>query len=224
MVNTGFQSVVDTFDVFLAAVRDTLVMTLVSLVVAGVIGLALGLALYATRPGNLLGSRAAYTVLNLVVNIVRPIPFVIFLAAIAPLSRVAVQTTIGVPAVTFAISLAASFAVSRIVEQNLLAVDPGVVEAARAAGAHPLAILFTVLIPEGLGPLILGYTFIFVGIVDMTAQGALIGGGGIGEYAITFGSQRYNWWIVYVSVAAIVVIVQLGQFLGNRLARATLRR
>jgi len=223
-VNTGFQSVVDTFDVFLAAVRDTLVMTLVSLVVAGVIGLALGLALYATRPGNLLGSRAAYTVLNLVVNIVRPIPFVIFLAAIAPLSRVAVQTTIGVPAVTFAISLAASFAVSRIVEQNLLAVDPGVVEAARAAGAHQLAILFTVLIPEGLGPLILGYTFIFVGIVDMTAQGALIGGGGIGEYAITFGSQRYNWWIVYVSVAAIVVIVQLGQFLGNRLARATLRR
>ena len=223
-MNTGFQSVVDTFDVFLAAVRDTLVMTLVSLVVAGVIGLALGLALYATRPGNLLGSRAAYTVLNLVVNIVRPIPFVIFLAAIAPLSRVAVQTTIGVPAVTFAISLAASFAVSRIVEQNLLAVDPGVVEAARAAGAHQLAILFTVLIPEGLGPLILGYTFIFVGIVDMTAQGALIGGGGIGEYAITFGSQRYNWWIVYVSVAAIVVIVQLGQFLGNRLARATLRR
>nr|WP_144763844.1 ABC transporter permease subunit [Curtobacterium sp. 9128] len=199
-------------------------MTVISLVVAGLIGLALGLALYATRPGNLLGNRAVHTVLNVVVNIVRPIPFVIFLAAIAPLSRVAVQTTIGVPAVTFAISLAASFAVARIVEQNLLAIDPGVVEAARASGAHPVSILLTVLIPEGLGPLILGYTFIFVGIVDMTAQGALIGGGGLGEYAITWGSQRYNWWIVYVAVAAIVVIVQLGQFVGNRLARATLRR
>ncbi|OIH94541.1 methionine ABC transporter permease [Curtobacterium sp. MCBA15_001] len=223
-MNTGFQSVIDTFDVFLGAVRDTIVMTLISLVVAGIIGLALGLALYATRPGNLLGNRAFSTVLNVVVNIVRPIPFVIFLAAIAPLSRVAVQTTIGVPAVTFAISLAASFAVARIVEQNLLAVDPGVVEAARASGAHPVSILLTVLIPEGLGPLVLGYTFVFVGIVDMTAQGALIGGGGLGEYAITYGSQRYNWWIVYVAVAAIVVIVQLGQFLGNRLARATLRR
>lgn len=224
MNGNGFQSVIDTSDVFFAAIRDTLVMTLVSLVFAGVIGLALGLVLYATRPGNLLGNRAVYTVVNVLVNIVRPIPFVIFLAAIAPLSRVAVQTTIGVPAVTFAISLAASFAVSRIVEQNLLAVDPGVVEAARASGAHPVSILLTVLIPEGVGPLILGYTFIFVGIVDMTAQGALIGGGGLGEYAIVYGSQRYDWWIVYVSVAAIVVIVQLGQFVGNRLARATLRR
>ncbi|MBT2503467.1 ABC transporter permease subunit [Curtobacterium sp. ISL-83] len=215
---------IDTFDVFVSSIRDTIVMSLVSLVIAGVIGLALGLALYATRPGNLLGSRTGYTILNVVVNLVRPIPFVIFLAAIAPLSRVVVQTTIGVPAVTFAISLAASFAVARIVEQNLLSVDPGVVEAARASGAHPMGILLTVLIPEGLGPLILGYTFIYVGIVDMTAQGALIGGGGLGEYAITYGSQRYDWWIVYVSVAVIVVIVQLGQFIGNRLARATLRR
>ena len=220
----GFQSVIDTSDVFLAAIRDTLVMTVVSLVFAGVIGLVLGLVLYATRPGNLLGNRAVHTTVNLLVNIVRPIPFVIFLAAIAPLSRVVVQTTIGVPAVTFAISLAAAFAVSRIVEQNLLSVDPGVVEAARASGAHPVSILLTVLIPEGIGPLILGYTFIFVGIVDMTAQGALSGGGGLGEDAIVYGSQRYVWWIVYVSVAAIVVIVQLGQFVGNRLARATLRR
>ncbi|KQO62405.1 methionine ABC transporter permease [Curtobacterium sp. Leaf261] len=223
-MSNGIQGFLSTTDVFVQSILDTLVMSLVSLVVAGVLGLALGLALYAFRPGNLLGNRTAFTVINLVVNIVRPIPFVIFLAAIAPLSRVVVQTTIGVPAVTFAISIAAAFAVARIVEQSLVGLDPGVVEAARAAGAHPLSIVLTVLIPEGLGPLVLGYTFIFVGIVDMTAQGALIGGGGLGEYAITYGSQRYNWWIVYISVATIVVIVQLGQFVGNRLARATLRR
>jgi D-methionine transport system permease protein len=223
-MNNTFQSVVDTFDVFLSSVRDTIVMTLVALVVAGLLGLVLGLLLYATRPGNLLSNRLAYTVINVVVNIVRPIPFVILMTAIGPLQLLAVGTTIGVPAVTFAISFAASFAVARIIEQNLLAVDPGVVEAARASGAHPIGILLTVLIPEGLGPIVLGYTFVFVGIVDMTAQGALVGGGGIGEYAITYGSQRYDWWIVYVSVAAIVVIVQVGQFLGNRLARATLRR
>ncbi|PZF56215.1 ABC transporter permease [Curtobacterium sp. MCBD17_034] len=223
-MTTGLQGFLTTIDVYLSSIRDTLVMSLVSLVVAGVIGLALGLALYATRPGNLLGHRGVFTVLNVVVNIVRPIPFVIFLAAVAPLSRGVVDTTIGVPAVTFAISLAAAFAVARIVEQSLVSLDPGVVEAARSAGAHPLAIVLTVLIPEGLGPLVLGYTFIFVGIVDMTAQGALVGGGGLGEYAITYGSQRYDWWIVYISVATIVVIVQLGQFVGNRLARATLRR
>lgn len=224
MNGNGFQSVIDTSDVFLAAIRDTLVMTLVSLVFAGVIGLALGLVLYATRPGNLLGNRAIYTIVNVLVNIVRPIPFVIFLAAIAPLSRVAVQTTIGVPAVTFAISLAASFAVSRIVEQNLLAVDPGVVEAARASGAHPVSILLTVLIPEGVGPLILGYTFIFVGIVDMSAQAGLVGGGGLGDYAIQYGSQQYDWGVVYAALVAIVAIVVVGQFLGNRLARAVMRR
>jgi len=211
-------------DVFRDAIWQTLFMTFVSLVVAGVLGLALGMALYATRPGNVFGNRLAFGVLGFVVNLVRPIPFVIFLAAVGPLSRVVVGTTIGTNAVTFAISLAAAFAVARIVEQSLIGVDPGVVEAARAVGASRLSILFTVVVPEGLGPLVLGYTFIFVGIVDMSAQAALVGGGGLGQYAIVNGSQRYDWFIVYVSLAAIVVIVQIGQLIGNRIARGVMRR
>ncbi|NAZ86692.1 methionine ABC transporter permease [Kineococcus indalonis] len=199
-------------------------MALVSLVASGLLGLALGIALYATRPGNLLSNRLVFGVLGVLVNIVRPIPFVIFLAAIGPLQVAAIGTTIGTNAVTFAISLAAAFAVSRIVEQSLVNVDPGVVEAARAAGASRLRILFGVVLPEGLGPLVLGYTFIFVGIVDMTAQAGLVGGGGLGQYAITYGSQRYDWGVVYVSVATIIVIVQVGQFVGNRIARGVLRR
>ncbi|WP_255818506.1 methionine ABC transporter permease [Kineococcus sp. TRM81007] len=199
-------------------------MALVSMVASGVLGLALGIALYATRPGHLLGNRAVFGVLGVVVNIVRPIPFVIFLAAVTPLQIAVLGTTIGTGAVTFAIALAAAFAVSRIVEQSLVGVDPGVVEAARAAGASRLRILFGVVVPEGLGPLVLGYTFIFVGIVDMTAQAGLVGGGGLGDYAITYGSQRYDWGIVYVSVATIIVIVQVGQFVGNRIARGVLRR
>jgi D-methionine transport system permease protein len=155
---------------------------------------------------------------------VRPIPFVIFLTAIQPLMLRAIGTTIGTNAVTFALSLASAFAVSRIVEQNLLTVDPGVIEAARATGARPLSILLTVLIPEALGPIILGYTFIFVAVVDMSAQAGLFGGGGLGNFAITYGSQRYNWPIVYITVATIIVIVQAGQFLGNWLARRALRR
>ena len=77
---------------------------------------------------------------------------------------------------------------------------------------------------SGLGPLILGYTFLFVGIVDMSAQVGLIGGGGLGDFAVTYGSQRYNWAVVYITVATIIVIVQVGQFAGNRLARLALRR
>ncbi|WP_432535837.1 methionine ABC transporter permease [Kineococcus arenarius] len=199
-------------------------MALVSMVASGVLGLALGIALYATRPGHLLANRVVFGVLGVLVNIVRPIPFVIFLAAVTPLQIAVLGTTIGTGAVTFAIALAAAFAVSRIVEQSLVGVEPGVVEAARAAGASRLRILFGVVVPEGLGPLVLGYTFIFVGIVDMTAQAGLVGGGGLGDYAITYGSQRYDWGIVYVSVATIIVIVQVGQFVGNRIARGVLRR
>ncbi len=162
--------------------------------------------------------------IGFVVNLVRPIPFVIFLAAITPLQIAAVGTTIGTSAVTFAISLAAAFAVARIVEQSLVGVDPGVVEAARAVGASRMSILVGVVIPEGLGPLILGYTFIFIGIVDMTAQAGLVGGGGLGDYAISYGKQQYDYGIIYVAVAAIIVIVQVGQVVGNRLARGVMRR
>jgi D-methionine transport system permease protein len=211
-------------DVFFNAIWETLVMALVSLVVAGLIGLVLGVLLYATRPGNLLQNRVAHGVLNVIVNIVRPVPFVIFLIAIEPLTITVVGSYIGVWAATFAISLGASFAVSRIVEQNLVAVDPGVIEAARAMGAGPLRIIATVLIPEGLGPLVLGYTFLFVGLVDMSAQAGVIGGGGLGQYAVQWGAQRYNWPIVYISVAVIIVIVQLAQFGGNALAKRALRR
>ncbi|WP_380174192.1 methionine ABC transporter permease [Kineococcus sp. DHX-1] len=219
-----FSGFLDTIDVFKTAIWQTLLMSVVSLIASGVLGLVLGTALYATRPGNLYGNRLVFGVIGFVVNLVRPIPFVIFLAAITPLQIAAVGTTIGTSAVTFAISLAAAFAVARIVEQSLVGVDPGVVEAARAVGASRLSILVGVVIPEGLGPLILGYTFIFIGIVDMTAQAGLVGGGGLGDYAISYGKQQYDYGIIYVAVAAIIVIVQVGQVVGNRLARSVMRR
>lgn len=218
---TGF---VDTIEVFKDAIWQTLVMTVVSLICSGILGLVIGTALYATRPGNLFGNRVVFVLLGFVVNLVRPIPFVIFLAAITPLQIAVVGTIIGTTAVTFAISLAAAFAVARIVEQSLINVDPGVVEAARAVGASRIRILLGVVIPEGLGPLILGYTFIFIGIVDMTAQAGIVGGGGLGEYAITYGKQRYDYGIIYVAVLAIIIIVQVGQVVGNRLARNAMRR
>ncbi|MGI5229109.1 methionine ABC transporter permease [Actinoallomurus sp. CA-142502] len=210
--------------VFREAIGQTFYIVLISVVAGGVLGLAIGLVLYATRPGNLMANRPVYVVANILVNVVRPIPFVIFLTAIQPLMLHTIGTTIGTNAVTFALSLSAAFAVSRIVEQNLLTVSPGVIEAARAAGARPVSIIVTVLIPEALGPIVLGYTFIFVAVVDMSAQAGLFGGGGLGDFAITYGSQRYNWPIVYITVATIIVIVQAGQFLGNWLARRALRR
>nr|WP_309225583.1 ABC transporter permease subunit [Quadrisphaera sp. INWT6] len=219
-----FDGFLGSTDVFVRAIGQTLFIVSIAMVVSGLVGLVMGVALYATRPGNLFANRLVFGVLGLLVNVIRPIPFVIFLLAVGPLQSLVVGTTIGTEAVTFAIAIAAGFAVARIVEQSLVGVDPGVVEAARAMGASRAAILFGVVVREGLGPLVLGYTFIFVGIVDMSAQAGLVGGGGLGDYAIQYGSQRYDWGVVYAALVAIVAIVVLGQFLGNRLARAVMRR
>ncbi|HZK59104.1 MAG TPA: ABC transporter permease subunit [Cryobacterium sp.] len=206
------------------AAVETLYIVALTLFFGGLGGLLVGLGLYLTRDGSLLENRAVFVVLNVLVNIIRPIPFIIFLAAAQPLARLVVGTGIGNPAIIFTISLAASFAVGRVVEQNLLTVTPGVIEAARSVGAGPVRIVFTVLLPEALGPLILGYTFIFVALVDMSAVAGYVGGGGLGNFALLYGYRQFNPVVTWAAVLLIIVLVQLVQFLGNRLARKAFRR
>ena len=205
------------------AIGETLQMVLVTLLIGGVAGLALGALLYTTRPGNLLANRAVYTALNLVVNIIRPIPFIIFITAVLPLTVQVTGTSYGTKAVIFPMTIMATVATSRIVEQNLVALDPGLIEAARAMGAGPLRIVWTVIVREALAPLILGYTFLFVAITDMSAMAGAVAGGGLGDFAIQYGYQRYNYAVMGITVAVIVVIVQFAQLLGNRLASRVLR-
>jgi D-methionine transport system permease protein len=207
-----------------AAAGETLYIAALSLLFGGLGGLAIGLGLYATRRGGLLANAPVWTVLNVIVNIFRPIPFIIFLAAAQPLARLVLGTGIGNTAIVFTLSIAASFAIGRIVEQNLVTVPPGVIEAARASGAGPVGILFTVVIPEALGPLILGYTFVFVAIVDMSAVAGLVGGGGLGNFAIQYGYRQYQPIVTWAAVILIIVLVQVVQALGNALARKVLRR
>ena len=206
------------------AIGDTLYMVFVAIAVAAVAGTAMGIGLYVTRRGGLFASRAAYTVLNLLVNLIRPIPFIIFITAIWPVTVAVVGKSIGTEAVIFPMSIMASFAFSRLVEQNLVALDPGVIEAARSMGASRLRIIRTVIIPETLGPLVLAFTFLFIGVTDMSAMAGLIGGGGLGDFAIRHGYQRFNWEVTFVAVAVIIVIVQVAQFAGNTVARRYLRR
>ncbi|WP_428830419.1 methionine ABC transporter permease [Cellulomonas endometrii] len=199
-------------------------MAIAALAIGGLAGLLLGIALYVTRKGNILANRPVFFVLNVLVNIIRPIPFIIFITAARPLTIALTGASYGVEAAIPALAIMATFATSRIVEQNLVGLDPGVVEAARAMGAGPLRIIATVIVPETLGPLILGFTFLFVGIVDMTAVAGAIGAGGLGDFAIVYGYQRFNDVVTWTAVAVIVVMVQLAQFLGNFLARKVLRR
>ena len=139
------------------SIGQTLTMVLVTLVIGGFLGLILGVVLYGTRPGNLFENAVVYRILDIIVNIVRPIPFIIFLAAMQPLTIVVVGTSIGTVAAIFPMVVMCTFATSRLVEQNLVPVDPGVIEAARSMGAGKLTIIRTVLIPEALAPLILAY-------------------------------------------------------------------
>jgi D-methionine transport system permease protein len=206
------------------AFGQTLYMAVATLLIGGLLGLLLGITLYVTRPHNLLPNRAVSAVLNVLVNTIRPIPFIIWITAIQPVAIAISGKSYGTNFAVVAMTLMALFGTSRIVEQNLVALDPGVVEAARAMGAGPLRIILTVVIPEALGPLILGYTFLFVAIVDMSAVVGAVHGGGLGEFALTYGYQRYNYAVTWTAVALIVVIVQLAQLLGNTLARRVLRR
>ncbi|KUF07012.1 methionine ABC transporter permease [Leucobacter sp. G161] len=206
------------------AVFETLLYVTIAMVIGGIIGLVVGVLLTTTRQGGLLENRPTYWVLNLIVNFFRPIPFVILIGALQPLARLVTGKGVGAPAIIFTLVFAASFGIARLVEQNLLTVPPGQIEAARAMGASPMRIIGTVLIPEGLGPLVLGYTFAFIAVVDMSAMAGVIGAGGLGNFALQYGWRQFNPWVTWSAVLIIVVIVQLVQLFGNTLARRLLRR
>lgn len=206
------------------ATGETITMVILTLVFSTIIGLAFGLLLFVTRKGNILENRVISISLNLLINIIRPIPFIIFLVAISPLTRLIMGTTIGTAAAVFPMTIAASFAIARIVENNLVSIDPGIIEAAKAMGASPFQIIFTVLIPEALGPLILGLTFITVGLIDFSAMAGIVGGGGLGDLAMTYGYQRFDTSVMVVTVVLLIILVQLAQVVGNFLSRLYLRR
>ena len=208
----------------LQSVAQTLEMVLVTLLIGGFLGLVLGVVLYGTRPGNLFENSVVYHILDVIVNIIRPIPFIIFLAAMQPLTIKVVGTSIGTAAAIFPMVVMCTFATSRLVEQNLVPVDPGMIEAARAMGASKFTIIRTVLIPEALGPLILAYAFLFIGVLDMSAMAGYIGGGGLGNFAIAYGYQKFDQTVTWSAGVIMIVLVQVVQAIANALAKHVLKR
>ncbi|AKK10458.1 methionine ABC transporter permease [Corynebacterium uterequi] len=209
---------------FLEAIMDTLIMVSITMVVGGILGLVLGVLLYTTRKGGILQNAPTYWILNFLINFVRPIPFIILIAMMYPITLAAIGTTIGREAATFVMAVAATFTVARIVEQNLVSLDPGKIEAARAMGATPWQTIRTVIIPEALGPLVLGYTFIFIAVVDMSAMAGYVGGGGLGDFAMVYGYRAFDTEAMYAAVVVIIIIVQFAQLFGNWLSRKIMRR
>lgn len=206
------------------ALWETIIMVTFSLLFAVVIGLPLGILLVVTRKGHLWENKYVFTVLNTVVNIFRSIPFIILMVAIIPLTRLIVGTSIGTAAAIVPMVLFSGPYIARLIENSLLEVDPGVMEAAQAMGATPRQIITRFLIPEALSSLMLGITIATIGLVGASAMAGAVGGGGLGDLAITFGYQRFDTVVMLITVGILVIMVQGLQSTGNILSKKIRRR
>ncbi len=213
-----------TYRQFLEALFDTLYMVFVSLAIGSVLGFVLGVALVVTREGGILANRVVSAVLNPVINVFRSIPFIILMVAILPFTRAIVHTTVGTSAAIVPLVVFIAPYIARLVENSLLEVPSGIIEAAQSMGASSWQIIWRFLLPEARGSLILSVTTATIGLIGATAMAGAVGGGGLGDLAITYGYQRFDSVVMLVTVIVLVVIVQLVQGLGNVLARRSRRR
>ena len=197
----------------------TLYMTLGSTLVAYLLGLPMGLALVITAKDGLRPNRIGYKILDVFVNIVRSVPFLILLILVMPLTRLIVGKTYGPTATIVPLVLAAAPFIARMVESSLLEVDKGVIEAAQSMGASLWTIIFKVLLGEARTSLIVGATISLGTILGYSAMAGIVGGGGLGDIAIQYGYYRYQADIMWVTVILLVLLVQLMQFIGTKLSK-----
>ncbi|SFO06415.1 D-methionine transport system permease protein [Candidatus Pantoea varia] len=208
-----------TGDQFLTAMQDTLIMVALSLGFGSLLGLPLGIVLVICRPGGIQPNRLIHQLLNPIVNIIRSLPFIILLITILPLTRLLVNTTIGTAGAIVPLVIFIAPYISRLVESALLEVDEGILESANAMGATTLQTIWYFMIPEAASSLVLALTTATIGLLGATAMAGTVGGGGIGDLAITYGYQRFDAFATISTALVLIVIVQLLQTLGTRLSR-----
>ncbi len=208
-----------TGDQFLTAMQDTLIMVELSLGFGSLLGLPLGIVLVICRPGGIQPNRLVHQLLNPIVNIIRSLPFIILLITILPLTRLLVNTTIGTAGAIVPLVIFIAPYISRLVENALLEVDEGILESANAMGATTLQTIWYFMIPEAASSLVLALTTATIGLLGATAMAGTVGGGGIGDLAITYGYQRFDAFATISTALVLIVIVQLLQTLGTRLSR-----
>ena len=186
-------------------------------------GLPLGVLLVLTKPEGLLPRPPFYRILDVIINVLRSLPFIILMIVVFPLSRLLVGRATGTTATIVPLAVAAIPFVARIMEQSLLEVDSGVLDAGLACGARVGQLVRTVLIPEALPALVNGVTITIINIIGNSAMAGAIGGGGLGDLAVRYGLHRRDPQKLLITVVIIIVIVQIVQF-GGRLLENSLRR
>lgn len=201
-------------------VWETVVMTLVSGFFGFVLGLPIGVMLYVTRPGQIIENPKLYRSISALVNIFRSIPFIILLVWMIPFTRIIVGTAIGLQAAIVPLTVGAAPFIARMVENALLEIPSGLIEAARAMGATPLQIVRKILLPEALPGLINAATITLITLVGYSAMGGAVGAGGLGQIGYQYGYVGYNAVVMNTVLILLVLLVYLIQLIGDKAVRA----
>ncbi len=206
---------------------QTIQMVLFSTVLSVILGLPIGVLLYITDSNGsvqILPMPLLNNILSRIVNILRSFPFIILMILIMPLSRLIIGTAIGTKATIIPLSIAAAPFVARLVESALKEVDPGVIQASKAMGSTNWQIIYKVLIPEAMPSLVSGITLTIINLIGYSAMAGAIGGGGLGDLAIRYGYQRFRTDIMIITVIIIILMVEIIQFVGNRMVSRLLSK
>lgn len=198
---------------------ETLVMTFASGFLGFLIGLPVGVLLYITRSGQIADNKSLYRILSVLVNIFRAIPFIILLVWMIPFTRLVVGTSIGLQAAIVPLTVGAAPFIARMVENALLEIPSGLIEASRAMGATPLQIVSKILLPEALPGLINAATITLITLVGYSAMGGAVGAGGLGQIGYQYGYVGYNAVVMNTVLALLVVLVFIIQVCGDRLVK-----
>jgi D-methionine transport system permease protein len=221
LLNSFMPNVIELFPDMVKALGETLIMVLISGSISTLIGIPIGVVLVVTRPGNILENNAVYTTVGKIINVFRSIPFVILLAAIIPVTRFIVGTTIGLKGAIVPLVFGTVPFVARQIESALLDIDKGVIEAAQAMGSSPFEIIYRVLLKEGLPGIVYALTISTVSLISFSAVAGTVGGGGLGDFAIRYGYQYFKTDIMIATIIILLILVNakqgIGEFLLKRL-------
>ena len=202
-------------NLFPTALMETLYMILVPTLIASIIGFIIAIILVITKDDGLKPNKTVYNTLGLIVNIFRSFPFIILIVAISSFTRLVVGTSIGNTAALVPITVGTAPFIARLIESSLNEVDKGLIEAAKSFGATNVQIIFKVMVKESVPSIVLGVTLTIISVLGYTAIAGAVGAGGLGNVAIVYGYQQFDKDVMFFTVVALVILVQIIQNLGD---------
>lgn len=206
-------------DQFVTAMQETFQMVFFAMLFGTIWGVIQAIVLVVSRPDGILPNASIYRLFNPIINALRSLPFIILMIAVYPITKWVTGTTIGTWAAIVPLTIYVGPYIGRLVETSLLEVKDGIIESAQAMGATPMQIIFKFVLPEARSSLILNLTTALISLIGATAMAGAIGAGGIGDLAISYGYQRFDDSVIYLTVIVLIILVQIVQSVGEWLSK-----